>query len=71
MMAIRKFIKYMMVLFGAAILMYALSTAIESGYASYQIVGIILLSLAVFIFLKWKKTLRLDEMYVPIQFVTD
>jgi hypothetical protein len=71
MMGIRKFIKYMMVLFGAAILVYALATAIERGYVSYQTVGIILLSLAVFSFLKWKKTLRLDEMYVPIQFITD
>jgi hypothetical protein len=71
MMAIRKFIKYVMVLFSAVILVYALSTAIERVYISYQIAGIIILLLGVFSFFKWKKTLRLDEMYIPIQFITD
>ena len=70
-MAIKKFIKYMMALVSAYILMLALVTALERGYVSYQVVGIIFLSLGIFGFLKWKKSLRLEEMYVPIQFIKD
>jgi len=67
----KKFIKYMMALVSAYILMLALVTALERGYVSYQVVGVILLSLGVFGFFKWKKSLRLEEMYVPIQFIKD
>ena len=70
-MAIKKFIKYMMALVSAYILMLALATALERGYVSYQVVGVILLSLGIFGFLKWKKSMRLEEMYVPIQFIKD
>ena len=61
----------MMALVSAYILMFVLATAVERGYVSYQVVGVILLSLGIFGFLKWKKSLRLDEMYVPIQFIKD
>ena len=67
----KKFIKYMMALVSAYILMLALVTALERGYVSYQVVGVILLSLGIFGFFKWKKTLRLDDTYVPIQFIKD
>ena len=61
----------MMALVSAYILMLALVTALERGYVSYQVVGVILLSLGIFGFFKWKKSLRLEEMYVPIQFIKD
>ena len=67
----KKFIKYMMALVSAYILILALVTALERGYVSYQVVGVILLSLGIFGFLKWKKSLRLVDMYVPIQFIKD
>jgi len=67
----KKFIKYMMALVSAYILILALVTALERGYVSYQVVGVILLSLGIFGFFKWKKSLRLEEMYVPIQFIKD
>ena len=61
----------MMALVSAYILVFALATAVERGYVSYQVVGIILLSLGIFGFFKWKKSLRLDDTYVPIQFIKD
>ena len=67
----KKFIKYIMALVSAYILMLALVTALERGYVSYQVVGVILLSVGIFGFFKWKKSLRLEEMYVPIQFIKD
>jgi len=70
-MVIIKFIKYMMALFGTYIFVLTLATAIERGYVNYQITGVILLSFGVFGFFKWKKSLRLDDMYIPIQFIKD
>ena len=60
-----------MALVSAYILVFALATAIERGYVSYQIAGVILLTLGVSGFFKWKRSLRLDDMYVPIQFIKD
>ncbi len=70
-MVIKRFIKYIMALVGAYILVSALAKAIEIGYVSYQIAGVILLALGIFGFFKWKRSLCLDEMYVPIQFIKD
>ena len=70
-MSIRRFIKYIIALVGAYILMSSLAAMIERDYVSYQIAAAILLSLAIFGFFKWKKSLRLDDMYVPIQFIKD
>jgi len=58
MMVIKRFIKYIMALVSAYILVSALAIAIERGYVSYQIAGVILLALGIFGFFKWKKSLR-------------
>ena len=71
-MAIKKLIKHVITtLVSTYILVFSLSKAVEKGYINYQMAGVILLSLGVFSFLKWKKSLRLDDIYVPIQFIKD